>query len=194
MRRFGILLLAMLALAGCGREKVSSGHGGTKVVLNINWQRLVTESGETCDRCGGTQEELRSAVETLRESLRPLGIEVACAEQSLSTEQCGKDIIGSNRILIQDRPLEDWLGGKVGRSPCGSCCEALGEQVECRTAQVDGASYEVIPAQLIVRAGLLAAAELLRPAGASPCCPGPGGVQSGGDGSPGCGTGESGSS
>ena len=78
----------------------------------------------------------------------------------------------SNRILIEGRSLEDWLGGEVGQSPCGSCCAEIGEEVECRTVKVDGTTYEVIPAELIVRAGLQAASELVQAPPPTPCCPG----------------------
>jgi len=142
------------------------------MMLNVRWQRLVTEDGSTCDRCGGTQEELRKAIGTLRESLRPLGIEVASTEEALTTEECAADIIGSNRILIGGRSLEEWLGAEVGQSPCESCCTAIGEDVECRTVDLDGTTYEVVPAELIVRAGLVAASNLMQSPAPAPCCPG----------------------
>lgn len=140
------------------------------MVLTIRWQRLVTDDGTTCDRCGGTQEELRKAVGILRESLRPLAVEVVSTEETLSTEECADDIIGSNRILIEGRSLEEWLGAEVGQSPCESCCTAIGEDVECRTVDLDGMTYEVIPAELIVRAGLLAASSLMQSRSSASCC------------------------
>ena len=99
------------------------------MILKVHWQRLVDADGETCDRCGGTQEELRQAVETLKTSLRPLGIQVAFETTELSPEECAKDIMESNRIWMADHPLEEWLGGEVGASLCGSCCSQLGETV-----------------------------------------------------------------
>ena len=146
--------------------------GDADVVLTIAWQRMVTDEGETCDRCGGTEVELGKAIQTLRESLGPLGIEVAAAETALTIEECASDIMQSNRIVIGGRALADWLGGKVGSSVCGSCCGAIGEEVECRTLTVDGRTYEMIPAELIVRAGLVAASELVSVPSGSPCCPG----------------------
>ena len=172
MRRLWILLTAGVVLVGCERDVSTTAEGDANMILTVNWQRLVTEDGQTCDRCGGTQEELRKAIGTLRESLRPLGIEVESVDEALSTEECAADIIGSNRILIDGRSLEDWLGAEVGQSPCESCCTTIGEEVECRTVNVDGTTYEVIPAQLIVRAGLLAASQLMQAPSPSPCCPG----------------------
>ena len=171
MRRMWILLIAAAALAGCDRGLPATDEGDANMVLTVSWQRLVTDAGGTCDRCAGTQEELREAIETLRESLRPLGIEIASVEESLTIEECATDIVQSNRIVIGDRTLEEWLGGEVGQSLCGSCCSALGEEVECRTVCVDGSTYEVIPAELIVRAGLLAASHMMSAPSASPSCP-----------------------
>lgn len=172
MRRFWALLAAAVLTAGCERNASTTPRGGASMVLTIDWQRLVTKEGGTCDRCGGTQEELGKAVETLRESLRPLGIEVGYTERALTIEECAEDIVQSNRILVGDRTLEEWLCGEVGQSPCGSCCSAIGQEVECRTVCVDGSTYDVIPAELIVRAGLLAASHMLGAPTPDSCCPG----------------------
>ena len=171
MRGFWVLLIAVAALAGCQSAVPSNGEGEADVVLTVEWQRLVTEEGETCDRCGGTQEELDKALEVLRASLSSLGIEVALEQSALTTEECAADIMQSNRIVIGGRALEEWVSGEVGQSICGSCCGAIGEEVECRTVTVDGNTYEVIPAELIVRAGLMAASELMRIPSESSCCP-----------------------
>jgi hypothetical protein len=53
--------------------------------------------------------------------------------------------------------LEHWLGATTGAS---RCCSVCGE-TECRTLEVDGASFEAVPERLIVKAGLAAAASLL---------------------------------
>jgi hypothetical protein len=62
----------------------------------------------------------------------------------------------SNRIWILDRPIKR-IGGSVGSSRCSSVC---GES-ECRTVEVRGTTFEVIPERLVVRAALIAAAQLL---------------------------------
>jgi hypothetical protein len=73
----------------------------------------------------------------------------------------------SNRILINGRLLEEWLGLKVGQSPCcGPCGDA-----ECRTAEGNGKIFETIPADLIVKAGLLAASQMLVNKPETSCCP-----------------------
>ncbi len=166
-----VLILAF-TLPGCAAPSV-----GPARVITVRWQRLVTETGTTCTRCGTTQAEVRRAVDTLRRCLGPLNLAVRLEEVALTPEAVGRDTAQSNRVFIEDRPLEDWLGAGTGMSPCGSCCEHLGPGVQCRTVAVDGQTYEAVPAQLIIRAGLRAAeATLARlPAGA-PCCPPSGGA------------------
>jgi hypothetical protein len=141
------------------------------MILKVSWQRLVTDAGETCNRCGTTEDEYHRAIVMLRESLRPLGIDVESTEAVLTPEEFVGDTTASNRILVGERTVGEWLGGEAGQSPCESCCSAVGEDVECRTVTVDGTTYEAVPAELIVRAGLAAASELLQKPAVSPCCP-----------------------
>jgi len=131
----------------------------------------VGKSGGTCSRCELTQKEVKDAFHSLEESLAPLGIKVTLDEKTLDSAACTKDISQSNRIWIGEHPLEEWLGAEVGKSPCGGCCAALGADVECRTIEVDGQVYEKIPAELIVKAGLVAASERVVSAKSNPCCP-----------------------
>lgn len=136
--------------------------------LAIKWQRLLSEE-ETCPRCGSTEKEVDKAVSLLTKSLSPLGIEVKLEKSELSLAEFKKNPLQSNRIWIGKRPLEDWIEGKVDKSPC---CEVCGPS-DCRTLEVNGKVYESIPAEVIVRAGLLASAELLKekPEGGSCCDP-----------------------
>lgn len=131
-------------------------------VLKIEWQRLVDEKGQTCQRCGSTEKEVRKAFQSLKQSFAPLGIKVVLEEKALDAATCAKDISQSNRIWVGGRPLEEWLNAQVGQSPCETCCAELGSDVECRTVEVEGEVYEIIPADLIVRASLLAAAESMK--------------------------------
>lgn len=143
--------------------------------LAIKWQRLVSE-GQTCPRCGSTEEELEQAVSALGPSLAPLGIGIILEKGLLTEAEFQKDPLQSNRIWFNDRPLEDWIGGEVGQSPC---CDACGPE-ECRTVGVGGQVYEAIPADLIIRVGLLAASQLVGPGAGQSCCQGEGPGASGG--------------
>ena len=160
----------VIVLLGCAAGLQDTSEKERRMILKVQWQRLVDEEGKTCDRCGGTQEELGKGVKSLKAALRPLGIAVILEQKSISPEECAGDISQSNRIWIAERALEEWLGAEVGQSPCGSCCSKLGEDVECRTVSVGNETYEVIPAELIVKAGLQAASEIMQAPSPGACC------------------------
>ena len=138
--------------------------------LTIRWQRLVDESGRTCDRCGTTGQSVEEAYQLLKQSLAPLGFEVELQSRAIDPDTFAKNPIESNRIWIGDDSLEDLLGAEVGQS---RCCSVCGES-ECRTVTVDGETHESITTPLIVKAGLTAAARRLRGSSSScgPSCEG----------------------
>jgi hypothetical protein len=109
--------------------------------LPIVWKRLVSADGRTCDRCGATQHEVQRAVSKLREVLRPLDIEPTLDVRVLDEDSFKADPSESNRIWIADRPMEEWLGARVGSSRCCSVCGGS----ECRTVRVGETTFEVIP-------------------------------------------------
>ena len=163
-------------LAGCGMEQK---RGAEMPVLTIKWQRLVDGAGETCARCGATEAEIDKAFDRLREALGALGIEVRLEKDVLDMTAFQENPKESNLIRIAGKPLEEWLGACVEES---GCCGPCGD-TECRTIVVDGKTYEAIPAGLIERAGLMAAAEMVGgvaspnvgpegPQSPKPCCPG----------------------
>lgn len=125
--------------------------------LTITWQRLIDATGSTCPRCAGTQQEVQRAVERLRAALEPLGVRPVLETREIDTAAFLQQPDQSNRIWIGGRPLEDWLGARSGISPC---CDACGDE-ECRTLEIDGTRHEVVPEALLVRAGLIAASQLL---------------------------------
>lgn len=165
---FGIFVFVFSIF--CFRGFAEQGEAKVKV-LKIEWQRLVDEKGQTCQRCGSTEKEVQKAFQSLKQSFAPLGIKVTLEKKALDPSACAKDVIQSNRILIGGRTLEEWLGAQVGKSPCGFCCAELGDKVECRTVEIGERVYETIPTNLIIQAGLLAAAELTKTeASSSSCC------------------------
>jgi hypothetical protein len=88
--------------------------------LDIVWQRLVKD-GQTCNRCGSTQQSVQKAVATLRAVLRPLDIEPVLDTLAIDEAAAFKEnILESNRITIAGKPLEYWIGGKTGSSECCS--------------------------------------------------------------------------
>jgi hypothetical protein len=126
--------------------------------LTIRWQRLINETGQTCERCTDTGDKVEAAFNKLKKSLSELDIKVELIKETLDFSIFIKDPLQSNRIWIGDKPLEKWLDASVGKS---QCCEVCGDS-QCRTIFTDQDIFEIIPEDLIVRAGLLAAAELLK--------------------------------
>ena len=122
--------------------------------LSIIWQRLVDSNGQSCDRCEATYKELEKAVKRLGASLEPLGIEAAIEIREIDSATFANDPAQSNRIWIDGKPLEQWLSASVSSS---RCCKVCGDS-ECRTIELDDEVFETIPAELILKAGLIAAA------------------------------------
>ena len=126
--------------------------------LTIRWQRLVNQAGQTCPRCTDTGDTVEAAFTKLKKSMSELEIEVELKKETLNFTVFSKDPLQSNRLWIAGKPLEEWIGATVGKS---QCCDVCGES-ECRTISIDQDIFEIIPENLIVRAGLLAAAELFK--------------------------------
>ena len=129
--------------------------------LSIVWQRLVDTNGRTCPRCNGTLDELKRAVGALNQSLPPLGLQPSLEIREIDSPSFQEDPSQSNRIWIAGRPLEEWLGGEASSSRCCSVCG----DAECRTIELDSQSFEVIPSELILRAALLAASQMVKQEG-----------------------------
>ena len=125
--------------------------------LPILWQRLVSADGRTCDRCSSTYKEIERAIAKLKTSLEPLGIEPSLEINEIDQKSFKANPSESNRIWIAGIPMEQWLGGSVGSSACCSVCGTS----QCRTVKVEGATFETIPERLLVRAALIASAQLL---------------------------------
>lgn len=125
--------------------------------LPITWQRLVSADGKTCDRCGGTYEEMQRALGKLKSALRPLGVEPVLEVRQIDEKAFKDKPSESNRIWIAGRPMEEWLGAKVGSSQCCSVCG----DAECRTVEIGPAKFETIPENLFIKAALAATAQVL---------------------------------
>lgn len=107
--------------------------------------------------------EIDKAVKILKAALAHLGIKVRVEKTELSRREFKTRPQESNRIWMAERPLEDWLNAQTGKS---ECCDACGSE-HCRTVAVGNETFEAIPNHLIIRAGFLAAADLIRPSQAT---------------------------
>lgn len=163
-----VSLPVLLVLLACCAFPARNAIGGEQMnVLQIRWQRLLDEKGRTCDRCGTTETAVEEAVNKLKVSLKGLGIHVTLEKSAISPSEFSKDTLQSNRIWVNGKPIEEWLSATSGQS---KCCTVCGES-DCRTVTADGKTFEAIPSEMIVKAGLLAAVELLHAKPVSPCCP-----------------------
>ena len=125
--------------------------------LPIIWQRLVSTDGRTCQRCDATYQQLQSAVAKLTEALKPLNIEPILELRAIGEDSFRNKPSESNRIWIAGKPLEEWLVARVGSSRCCSVCG----DAPCRTMEVEGAVFEAIPEEVILKAALIAASGLV---------------------------------
>jgi hypothetical protein len=130
-------------MSGC-----CSGRPDVRVVV----ERLVV-GGQTCDRCASTVDAVRDAIDEVAPRLAGAGVVLELSERALS----GDEVAGSNRVLVNERPAEEWLGGSVSMTECVSCGELLGESTCCRSYEIGGVSAESLTASQIARAILLAA-------------------------------------
>jgi len=126
--------------------------------LIIEWQRLLDEHKSTCPRCGSTEHEVEKAAASLDRDLRLFGIKVRLVKKAIRPEDFKKDVLQSNKIMIAGKTMEEWLGAETGQSPC---CEVCGD-AECRTVEYGDQTHEAVPADLIVRAGRLAASQVFK--------------------------------
>jgi hypothetical protein len=165
MTSWCLTLVFLLLTSSLGAQEKGTPGTNHRKILKIEWHRLVAD-GQTCPRCGATGKEVDQASRSLKQSLAPLGINVVLEKHELTPEAFQRDPSQSNRLLLNGRPLEEWLGLKVGQSPC---CAPCGD-AECRTLATGGQVYETIPADLIIKAGLLVASQLLSPQTGDPCC------------------------
>jgi len=124
--------------------------------LPIVWQRLVSREGVTCPRCNSTYQEVQKAVDKFKAVLRPLNIEPVLEIKEIDENVFKTTPSESNCIWIGDRPMEAWLGGNVGSSPCCSVC---GDSA-CHSVEIAGVTFEKIPEVFITKVVLIAAAEL----------------------------------
>jgi hypothetical protein len=119
--------------------------------LPITW-RLVSLTGGRAIAVARLSRKSR-AVATLQDVLRPLGIE--------PNPRDGR----SNATFRADPPVQPhgcgdrWRTGWTHRRQ-QPCCSVCGD-AECRTVEVGGTTFETIPERLLIRASLIAAAQLL---------------------------------
>lgn len=119
--------------------------------LDIEWRHLEV-AGSTCERCDDTGKALKAVLAQLSSELASQGHEVRLRETPLGPASLAE----SNLILLNGRPLDDWLGARTTETGCASCGDLVGESVCCRAVEIDGTLHEAIPEALIRSAALAA--------------------------------------
>ena len=120
--------------------------------VHVELEYLVVD-GETCDRCGDTREAVRAAVADARRALPPTLATLDLVERELTAAQ----LPDSNRVLVNGRPAEEWLGGHAVMSDCPSCGDLVGESVCCREVEVGGIRTEAVGRDVVFDAIMAAA-------------------------------------
>lgn len=116
--------------------------------LSIEW-RHYDKAGATCDRCASTGEAVKKVISGLGSELEEKGFAVAFRETLLPEELMAQ----SNMLLFNGVPLEQLLdNAAVNENSCASCSCLTGTETSCRTVEYQGATYEEIPEELILKA------------------------------------------
>lgn len=120
--------------------------------VTVEFDHLVVD-GETCDRCGDTREAVRAAVADARAVLPASLVDLTLVERELPAGRLAE----SNRVLVNGRPAEEWLGGTSVMSDCPSCSDLVGESVCCREIEVGGVRTEAVGRDVVFDAIMAAA-------------------------------------
>ncbi len=171
MKNLAILLIIAVALVGCGKESEQIDTNAAQAkddvrTLTIAWHKVSDDDGSICDLSTATQQTVDQASEELRRALAPNGIEVV-VETLVPEKAEGGDCL-CNRVLIQGRFVDEWLGADLVKTSCSGCpnqkgCAETAESGGCGGQYNmihQGKTYGIVPADLIVMAGLVAAADL----------------------------------
>jgi hypothetical protein len=133
--------------------------GPARIVVEFDY---LSVDGNTCDRCGDTHDAVRAAVSDARAAL-PSSVAVI---DYLECELTPGRLDDSNRVLVNGRPAEEWLGGVSVMSDCPSCSDLVGESVCCREIEVGGVRTEAVGRDVVFDA-IMAAAGLAGEAGSA---------------------------
>lgn len=134
-------------------------NGPARIVVEFDY---LTVDGDTCERCGDTRDAVHAAVSDARSALPSSVAVIDYLERELSPGR----IEDSNRVLVNGRPAEEWLGGVSVMSDCPSCGELVGKPVCCREVEVDGVRTEAVGRDVVFDA-IMAAAGVAHEAGSA---------------------------
>lgn len=128
-----------------------------KKELVIKWQRLMY-NGETCPRCSDTEKEIKKAIDALKKICENSNIKLKFKKEKITKKEFEKNPLESNRIFINNKPIENYINAKTGKSKCCNICG----NTDCRTIIVKKNQFEVISSDIIIQAALTAISEILK--------------------------------
>lgn len=106
----------------------------------------------SCDRCLGTDRNLESALQAVRDVLEATGMEVDVRKTLVETPAHARELrfVSSPTIRINGRDLAFEL--KESACGCDACTDGSGEPIACRDWTYRGKEYTEAPVGLIVDA------------------------------------------
>ena len=108
----------------------------------------------TCERCIGTDQELKEVLDTLAPALALAGYTVEYRKVEMTTREIAiqNRFLSSPTIRVNGRDL----CAAVAENDCGCCGEISGTQVDCRVFEYGGETFEVPPKEMLEE-GILSA-------------------------------------
>lgn len=158
--KYVLLGIWILISLPCAVRAQDSGPDMDRTLV-ICWQHVVCQNDDPCERCINTPLEIQQAFEDLKSSLAGLGITVTYEEKKITEHD--------EHIYINDRDIIDLIKGEHVTTTCAECLDDQGNPRTCNALKLGEDTYEVIPAELIVKAGLTAASELITAEPQPPC-------------------------
>ena len=108
----------------------------------------------TCERCVGTDQELKEVLDTLSPALTLAGYSVEYRKIEMATHENAikHRFLSSPTIRVNGRDI----CATVAENDCGCCGEISGTQVDCRVFEYNGEAYEVPPKAMLAKSILAA--------------------------------------
>ena len=108
----------------------------------------------TCERCVGTDQELREVLDTLSPALALAGYAIDYQKIEMTTREIATahHFLSSPTIRVNGRDI----CAAVAENDCGCCGEISGTQVDCRVFEYGGETFEVPPKAMLAEAILSA--------------------------------------
>ena len=139
----------MILVSACSKQ---SGK-----VIVLSWQRPDAAACKGCEKCGITEKDMQKAAAELKNQLADKGIKVLVKPRAaVKGETCA---VSASNVWVCDVPLETWLAASVNTRPCD--CKGSSQPMNCKALYLNGNEYQTIPPELVVDAGMRAAAMLI---------------------------------